>query len=115
MKTVQIQLTYTFLPSVAPVNYSGRMTELFDLSDLPEPHGYHDHDGEQVLVYGSAVSAAGEDDDGGTEPHQPGGRGGTPPYGGTWLRNLGNPVDGHPAQFFQQKGLLPGPLLQWEA
>ena len=27
------------------------MTESLDLSDLPVPHGYHDHDGEQVPFY----------------------------------------------------------------
>ena len=27
------------------------MTDLTDLSDLPEPHGYHDRGGEEVPVY----------------------------------------------------------------
>ena len=27
------------------------MTDLTDLMDFPEPHGYHDHDGEQVPFY----------------------------------------------------------------
>ena len=27
------------------------MTDLTDTWDLPEPHGYHDHDGEQVPFY----------------------------------------------------------------
>ena len=27
------------------------MTDLTDLWDIPEPHGYHEHDGEQVPFY----------------------------------------------------------------
>ena len=39
------------------------MTDLTDLSDLPEPHGYHDHNGEQVPFYNinSCIQEAGKE------------------------------------------------------
>ena len=35
----------------------------FDLGDVPEPHGYHDHDGEQVPFYNiiSSIQEAGKE------------------------------------------------------
>ena len=39
------------------------MTGLTDLWDLPEPHGYHNHDGEQVPFYyiNSLIQEAGKE------------------------------------------------------